>query len=93
MFIDYSSTFYTIGPTKLIINLTTMRLTPSLCIWILDFLMGCSQVVRVGKNTCHADPQHGPLGGACLVPSCTSCPPKHNTIKFADDNFVRPYQR
>jgi hypothetical protein len=49
LFIDYSSVFNTIVPSKLITKLRTLGLNIS--IWILDFLMGRSQVVRVGNNT------------------------------------------
>jgi hypothetical protein len=51
LFIDYSSTFNTIVPTKLTTKVKTLGLNTSLCNWILDFLMGRSQVVRVGNNT------------------------------------------
>ena len=51
LFIDYSSVFNTIVPTKLIIKLRTLGLNTSLCNWILDFLMGRPKVVRVGNNT------------------------------------------
>ena len=37
LFIDYSSAFNTIVPTKLIIKL---GLNPALCNWVLDFLTG-----------------------------------------------------
>jgi hypothetical protein len=47
LFIDYSSAFNTIVPSKL----RTLGLNISLCNWILDFLMGRPQVVRVGNNT------------------------------------------
>jgi hypothetical protein len=40
LFIDYSSAFNTIVPTKLITKLRTLGLNSSLCNWILDFLMG-----------------------------------------------------
>ena len=50
LFIDYSSTFNTIVPSKLINKLRTVGLNTSLCNWILDFLMGHPQVVRVGNN-------------------------------------------
>ena len=46
LYIDYSSAFNTIVPSKLINKLNT-----SLCNWILDFLTGRPQVVRVGNNT------------------------------------------
>jgi hypothetical protein len=50
LFIDYRSTFYTIVPSKLI-KLRALGLNPDLCNGILDFLMGCPQVVKVGNNT------------------------------------------
>ena len=51
VFIDYSSAFNTIVPSKLISKLRTLKLNTSLCNWILDFLTGRPQVVRVGCNT------------------------------------------
>jgi hypothetical protein len=38
LFIDYSSVFNTIGPSKLITKLRAMGLNASLCNWVLDFL-------------------------------------------------------
>ena len=49
LFIDYS--FNTIVPSKLINKLRTVGLNTSLCNWIMDFLMGHPQVVRVGNDT------------------------------------------
>ena len=40
LFIDYSSAFNTIVPSKLINKLRTLGLNTSLCNWILDFLKG-----------------------------------------------------
>ena len=55
LFIDYSSAFNTMVPSKLIPKLGTLGLNTSLCNWILDSLMG------------HADPQHGgPIGVSVL---------------------------
>ena len=51
LFIDKSSAFNTIVPSKLITKLRTLELNASLCNWILDFLMGRPQVVRGGNNT------------------------------------------
>ena len=45
LFIDYSSAFNTIVHSKLVI-----KLDPTLCNWVLDFLTGRPQVVRVGNN-------------------------------------------
>ena len=50
LFIDYSSAFNTIVPSKLVIKLDTLGLDPALCNWVLDFLIGRPQVVRVGNN-------------------------------------------
>ena len=51
LFINYSSAFNTIVPSKLINKLRTLGLNTSICNWILDFLTGRPQVVRVGNNT------------------------------------------
>jgi hypothetical protein len=51
LFIDYSSAFNTRVPSKLITKLRILGLNTSLCNWILDFLTGRPQVVRVGSNT------------------------------------------
>jgi hypothetical protein len=51
LFNDYSSTFNTIVPSKLITKLRTLGLNTSLCNWILDFLTDRPQVVRVDNNT------------------------------------------
>ena len=40
LFIDYSSAFNTIVPSKLIIKLEGLGLNPALCNWVLDFLTG-----------------------------------------------------
>ena len=50
LFIDYSSVFNTIVPSKRITKLRTLGLNTSLCNWSLDFLTGRPQVVRVGNN-------------------------------------------
>ncbi len=49
LFIDYSSAFNTIVPTKLTNKLTGLGLNTSLCDWIQDFLTGRPQVVKVGQ--------------------------------------------
>jgi hypothetical protein len=51
LFIEYSSAFNTIVPSKLITKLRILGLNTSLCNWIRDFLTGRPQVVRVGSNT------------------------------------------
>jgi hypothetical protein len=51
LFIHYSSAFRTIVPTKLKTKLRTEGLNTPLFNWILDFLTGHPQVIRVGNNT------------------------------------------
>ena len=63
LFIDYSSAFNTIVPSKLVIKLETLALDPALWNWVLDFLTGRPQVVRVGNNISgptrvHSQPSH-----------------------------------
>ena len=51
LFIDYSSAFNTMVPSKLITKLRTLGSNNSLSNWILNFLTGRPQVLRVGNNT------------------------------------------
>ena len=51
LFIDSSSAFNTIVPTKHITKLKILGLNTFLCNCILDFLKGHPQVVRIGNNT------------------------------------------
>ncbi len=49
LFIDYSSAFNTIVPTKLAVKLSDLGLNTSLCDWIQDFLTTRPQVVKIGQ--------------------------------------------
>ncbi len=51
LFVDYSSAFNTIVPATLVAKLQTLGLNRSLCSWIMNWLTGRSQVVRMGNNT------------------------------------------
>ncbi|KAI3376519.1 hypothetical protein L3Q82_016972, partial [Scortum barcoo] len=51
LFIDYSSAFNTIVPSKLITKLRDLGLNSALCDWILNFLTGRPQAVRMGSTT------------------------------------------
>jgi hypothetical protein len=76
LFIDYSSAFSTIVPSRLNTKLRTLGLNTPLCNWILYFLTGCPQVVRVGNNTSAMLTHNtGAPRDACSVPSCTPCSP------------------
>ncbi len=97
LFVDYSSAFNTIVPATLVAKLQTLGLNRSLCSWILDFLTGRSQVVRMGNNT--SSPltlNTGASQGCVLSPLLYSlythdCAATHSSnviVKFADDTTV-----
>uniref|UniRef100_A0A8C7I238 Reverse transcriptase domain-containing protein n=1 Tax=Oncorhynchus kisutch TaxID=8019 RepID=A0A8C7I238_ONCKI len=97
LFIDYSSAFNTIVPSKLITKLRILGLNTSLCNWILDFLMGRPQVVRLGSNTSPmlilntGAPQVFVLSPLLYSPFTHDCMARHNSnniIKFADNTTV-----
>ncbi|KAI3361940.1 hypothetical protein L3Q82_012284 [Scortum barcoo] len=50
LFIDYSSAFNTIVPSKLVTKLRDLGLNSALCDWILNFLTGRPQAVRMGST-------------------------------------------
>ena len=94
LFIDYSSAFNTIVPSNLITKIRTLGLN-TFCNWILDFLMGRPQVVRIGNNTsAMLILNTGTPQGCVLNPLLYSlfthdCMARHNTIiKFANDTTV-----
>ncbi len=94
-FIDFSSAFNTIIPQQLIHNLVQLGLNTSLCNWLLDFLTGRPQAVRVGSNTSSTITLNtGAPQGCVLSPllfTLLNCTPSHNSnrfIKFADDTTV-----
>jgi gmma-aminobutyric acid receptor subunit gamma/cGMP-dependent protein kinase 2 len=97
LFIDDSSLFNTIVPSKLINKLRTLGLNISLCNWILDFLMGRPPLVRVGNNTSatlilNMGAPHGyvlsPLLYSLFTHDCTARHESNTIIKFADDTTV-----
>ncbi len=97
LFIDFSSAFNTIIPQQLINKLNLLGLNNSLCNWILDFLTGRPQSVRVGHNTSSTitlstgAPQGcvlSPLLFTLLTHDCTAKFSSNHIIKFADDTTV-----
>ena len=97
LFIDYNSAFNTIVPSKLITELRNLGLNTSLCNWILDFLTGRPQVVRVGSNTSATlilntgAPQGcmlSPLLYSLFTHDCMARHDSNTIIKFADDITV-----
>jgi hypothetical protein len=101
-FIDYSSAFNTIVPSKLINKLRILGLNTSLCNWILDFLTGRPQVVRVGNNKSttlilNTGAPHwcvrSPLLYFLFTHDCMARHDSNTIIKFADDNSGKPDQQ
>ncbi len=97
LFIDYSSAFNTIVPTKLAVKLSDLGLNTSLCNWIQDFLTGRPQVVKVGQFTSNSITLNvGAPQGCVLSPllyslythDCVSSHRSTSIIKFADDTVV-----
>jgi hypothetical protein len=84
-------------PSKLITKLRTLELNTSLCNWILDFLTGLPQVVRVGNNTSArlilntVAPQEcvlSPFLYSLFTHDCMARNDSKTIIKFADDTTV-----
>ena len=70
LFIDYSSAFNTMLPSNRVTKLMALGLNSSLCNWVLDFLTGRPQVVRVGNNTSvtlNTFSTQGPPRGVCYA--------------------------
>ncbi len=94
LFIDYSSAFSTIVPTKLALKLSDLGLNTSLCDWIQDFLTARPQVVKVGQFTSNSITLNiGAPQGCVLSPllyslythDCVSSHSSTSIITFADD--------
>ena len=92
-----SSAFNTIVPSELITKLRILGLNTSLCNWILDFLTGRPQVVRVGSNTSATlilntgAPQVcglSPLLSSLFTHHCMARHDSNTIITFADDTTV-----
>uniref|UniRef100_A0A1A8GH13 Reverse transcriptase domain-containing protein n=1 Tax=Nothobranchius korthausae TaxID=1143690 RepID=A0A1A8GH13_9TELE len=97
LFIDFSSAFNTIIPQQLIGKLSLLGLNTSLCNWILDFLTGRPQSVRIGNCTSGTTtlstgaPQGcvlSPLLFTLLTHDCVATHSSNHIIKFADDTTV-----
>ncbi len=97
LFIDYSSAFNTIVPTKLAVKLSDLGLNTSLCDWIQDFLTARPQVVKVGQFTSNSITLNiGAPQGCVLSPllyslythDCVSSHSSTSIVKVADDTVV-----
>ncbi|KAK3575391.1 hypothetical protein QTP86_025793, partial [Hemibagrus guttatus] len=97
LFIDFSSAFNTIIPQHLIEKLSLLDTNTSLCYWILDFLTGRPQSVRIENSissttTLNTGTPQGcllsPLLFTLLTHDCTSMHNSIHIIKFTNDTTV-----
>ncbi|CAM4275437.1 unnamed protein product [Leuciscus chuanchicus] len=97
LFIDYSSAFNTVIPQKLTHKLFTLGLHPNLCDWLLNFLTGRSQSVRIGNRTSApiitnmGTPQGcvlSPILYSLFTHDCVASHKDNVILKFADDTVV-----
>ena len=82
LFINYSSVFNTIVPTKLITKLRTQGLNTSLCNWILK---GCPQVVN---NTSAAMILNTGAPQGCVLSPLLYSQFTHNCMAKQDSNII-----
>ncbi|KAK3532864.1 hypothetical protein QTP70_000782 [Hemibagrus guttatus] len=97
LFIDFSSAFNTIIPQHLIEKLSLLGLNTSLCNWILDFLTGRPQSVRIGNSfSSNTTLSTGAPQGCVLSPmlftllthDCAAMHSLNHIVKYADDTTV-----
>ncbi|KAK3550361.1 hypothetical protein QTP86_025133 [Hemibagrus guttatus] len=97
LFLDFSSAFNTIIPQHLIEKLSLLGLNTSLCNWILDFLTGRPQSVRIGNSlssttTLSTGAPQGcvlsPLLFTLLTHDCAAMHSSNHIMKFADDMTI-----
>ncbi|KAI3367377.1 hypothetical protein L3Q82_026182 [Scortum barcoo] len=97
LFIDYSSAFNTIVPSKLVTKLRDLGLNSALCDWILNFLTGRPQAVRMGSTTSSTltlntgAPQGcvlSPLLYSLFTHDCVATHSSNTIVKFADDTTI-----
>ena len=97
LFVDFSSAFNTVIPTKLMTKLGDLGINTSMCNWILDFLTDRPQNVRSGL-TCSTsitlntgEPQGCVLSPFLYSIFTSDCKPVYGSnsiVKFADDTTV-----
>ncbi|KAK3538855.1 hypothetical protein QTP86_018097, partial [Hemibagrus guttatus] len=97
LFIDFSSAFNTIIPQHLIEKLSLLGLNTSLCNWILDFLTGRPQSVRIRNSFSSTTTLSTGAPQGCVLSSllftllthdCEVLHSSNHIVKFADDTTV-----
>ena len=91
LFVDFSSAFNTIIPSKLFDKIQSLGVPQSMCLWILDFLLNRPHVVKIGDNlSSSVTLSTGTPQGCVLSPMLYSlfthdCHVGTKVLKFADD--------
>ena len=97
MFVDYSSAFNTIIPSKLYNKLIDMSINTALCNWILDFLLFRPQLVKFNNSISNVlvlntgAPQGcvlSPILYSLFTNDCISSSESVKIAKFADDTTL-----
>ena len=97
LFVDYSSAFNTIIPSRLDGKLRDLGLNASLCDWIKNFLTDRPQTVRMdGRTSSTLSVSVGAPQGCVLSPllyslythDCVATHTSNHVVKFADDTAV-----
>ncbi|KAI5616338.1 gastrula zinc finger protein XlCGF28.1-like [Silurus asotus] len=97
LFVNFSSAFNTIIPSKFIAKLVDLGINTSTCNWVMDFLTNRPQQIRSGSicsNTIILNtsvPQGCVLSPCLYSPFTSNCRPvnrSNSIIKFADDTSV-----
>ncbi|KAK0132238.1 RNA-directed DNA polymerase from mobile element jockey [Merluccius polli] len=97
LFVDFSSAFNSISPSRLINKLHQLQLGTSLCLWIKDFLTNRPQHVRMGSSTSSTIILNTGVPQGCVLSpvlytlythDCVATHSSNTLIKFADDTTV-----
>ncbi len=97
LFVDFSSAFNTVIPSKLITKLGDLGISNSLCNWIMDFLTNRPQHVRSGRICSTTITLNTGASQSCVLSpflyslfthDCLPMYGSNSIIKFADDTTV-----
>ncbi len=97
LFIDFSSTFNSVIPHKLVCKLSDLRIDAALCAWIMDFLTNRPQHVKIGDCTSSTIIMNTGVPQGCVLSpvlftlfthDCAAIHPYNVIVKFADDSTI-----
>lgn len=97
LFVDFSSAFNSISPSRLVNKLQRLQLGTSLCLWIKDFLTNRPQHVLMGTSTSSTIILNTGVPQGCVLKpvlytlythECVATHGSNTLIKFADDTTI-----